>query len=118
VPRRQPRRDLAGGTSLLPSRDAGHRPACSFFIALDDRARFPLVFPRPMPTREHGYPNANQLICDRVFLEQKRLLAYGDHGLKELADLTGFEDATSFVKFFRRHVGLTPIAFRRRLQAR
>jgi AraC family transcriptional activator of pobA len=65
---------------------------------------------------EHGHPNAKQLICDRVVLEQKRLLAYGEHGLKELADLTGFEDATNLVKFFRRHVGLTPIAFRRRLQ--
>jgi AraC-like DNA-binding protein len=65
---------------------------------------------------EHGYPNAKQLICDRVVLEQKRLLAHGEQGLKELADLTGFEDATNLVKFFRRHVGVTPIAFRRRLQ--
>lgn len=63
-----------------------------------------------------GYATPKQLVCDRVVLEQKRLLAYGDHGLKEIADMTGFEDATNLVKFFRRHVGVTPIAFRRTVQ--
>lgn len=65
----------------------------------------------------HGYPTAKQLICERVILEQKRLLALADHSVKELADLTGFEDTTSCVKFFRRHVGVTPAAFRSRVRA-
>jgi AraC family transcriptional regulator, transcriptional activator of pobA len=65
----------------------------------------------------HGYPTAKQLICERVILEQKRLLALADHSVKELAGLTGFEDTTSCVKFFRRHTGLTPVAFRARVRA-
>jgi AraC-like DNA-binding protein len=65
---------------------------------------------------QHGFPHAKELICERVVLEQKRLLAHADTPVKELASLTGFDDATNCVKFFRRRVGLTPLAFRRSLE--
>jgi AraC-like DNA-binding protein len=64
---------------------------------------------------QHGYPGAKELICERVVLEQKRLLAHADVPVKELASLTGFHDASSCVKFFRLRAGLTPMAFRRNL---
>jgi AraC-like DNA-binding protein len=63
---------------------------------------------------QHAYPTAKQVISERVVLEQKRLLAHGDHSVKELADLTGFADSTSCVKFFRQHTGMTPLEFRGR----
>lgn len=66
---------------------------------------------------QQGYPTAKQVVCERVVLEQKRLLAHGDHSVKEIAALTGFEAATNCVKFFRREVGATPLEFRERVRA-
>jgi AraC-like DNA-binding protein len=65
---------------------------------------------------EQGHPTAKQVVCERVALEQKRLLAHGDASVKEIAALTGFEDATNCVKFFRRLVGATPLEFRARVR--
>jgi AraC family transcriptional regulator, transcriptional activator of pobA len=55
-----------------------------------------------------------QVIDERVILEQKRLLAHSDLSVKELAARTGFAEPTNLVKFFRRHTGATPLAFRER----
>lgn len=66
---------------------------------------------------QQGHPTAKQVVCERVVLEQKRLLAHGDHSVKEIAALTGFADATNCVKFFRREVGATPLEFRERVRA-
>jgi AraC-like DNA-binding protein len=58
--------------------------------------------------------STKQIVDERVILEQKRLLAHTAISVKELADRTGFEEPTNLVKFFRHHVGLTPLEFRRR----
>jgi AraC-like DNA-binding protein len=60
---------------------------------------------------ELGRPT-KQVIDERVILEQQRLLAHTAITVKELADRTGFAEATNLVKFFRLHVGQTPLAFR------
>ena len=59
-----------------------------------------------------GKPSAKQVICERVVLEQKRRLAHSDISIKELATLTGFDEPTNMVKFFRHFTGTTPTAFR------
>jgi AraC family transcriptional activator of pobA len=59
-----------------------------------------------------GKPSAKQIICERVVLEQKRRLAHSDISIKELAALTGFDEPTNMVKFFRHFTGTTPNAFR------
>lgn len=56
--------------------------------------------------------STKQLVDDRVVLAQKRLLAYTQVSVKELAGLTGFAEPTNLVKFFRHHTGETPLAFR------
>jgi len=62
----------------------------------------------------HTGKSTKQVIADRVVLEQKRLLAYTELSVKELAARTGFGEPTNLVKFFRRHVGITPLEFRGR----
>lgn len=63
---------------------------------------------------EHAGKSTKQVIDERVILEQKRLLVHTELSVKELAARTGFAEPTNLVKFFRHHVGTTPLAFRER----
>ncbi|MGF1758789.1 AraC family transcriptional regulator [Photobacterium sagamiensis] len=53
-----------------------------------------------------------ELIDDRVILEAKRLLAYSQYSIANIASILGFNEATNMTKFFRRHTELTPKEFR------
>lgn len=55
---------------------------------------------------------AKQVLIDRVVLEAKRLLARTDEPIGAIAEQIGFSEATNFTKFFARHAGVTPVAFR------
>lgn len=52
------------------------------------------------------------LINDRIILEAKRLLCHSDSFVNQIGYDLGFEDASYFVKFFKKHVNLTPSDFR------
>jgi AraC-like DNA-binding protein len=70
--------------------------------------------PRTVSRATHdafGVP-AKQFIDQRVMLEAKRLLAHDELSAAQIATFLGFPSATSFAKFFRRHTGNTPGAFR------
>lgn len=54
-----------------------------------------------------------QFIDDRIVLEAKRLLVYGDESIKEITFLLGFEEPTNFSKFFREQTGLSPAEFKK-----
>jgi len=58
-----------------------------------------------------GVP-AKVLINQRLLLEAKRLLAHTSLAVQAIGRDLGFEEATNFVKFFRKEVGVTPLAFR------
>jgi AraC family transcriptional activator of pobA len=49
---------------------------------------------------------------ERLLIESKRLLYFSSLSIKEIAYRLGFEDASYFVRFFRRLTGLTPAHFR------
>lgn len=51
-------------------------------------------------------------IHDRLLLEAKRLLFHTDASAKEIAFALGFEEASYFNRFFKRHTGSTPLAYR------
>jgi len=51
-------------------------------------------------------------IAQRLVLEAKRLLAHTSLPVQTIADQLGFDEATNFVKFFRREQALTPSEFR------
>ena len=56
--------------------------------------------------------SAKQLIDERVVLEAKRLLSHTDSAVAEIAEQVGFDDASNFSSWFRRHTGTSPAAFR------
>lgn len=57
---------------------------------------------------------AKQEIDARVALEAKRLLVHSQTTAAEIGHQLGFTEPTNFLKFFKRMVGCTPLAFRER----
>jgi AraC-like DNA-binding protein len=57
--------------------------------------------------------DAKEFIVSRINLEAKRLLAHTDLSVSQIGDSLGFDEATNFVKFFKRETGCTPAGFRR-----
>lgn len=61
--------------------------------------------------REAG-ASAQRMIHDRLLLEARRLLAYSDLDVTGIGYALGFRDPAYFSRFFTRHQGLSPSAFR------
>jgi AraC-like DNA-binding protein len=55
---------------------------------------------------------AKTYISQRINLEAKRLLAHTVQAIHSIAIELGFDEATNFVKFFKKEVGISPHAFR------
>ena len=53
-----------------------------------------------------------EMIDDRVLLEAKRLLVHGNQSIKEIGYQLGFDEPTNFIKYFRKHIKMTPLEFR------
>ncbi len=62
--------------------------------------------------------SALQLIHSRLIVEAQRDLLYSDLDIKQIASTLGFADAAYFARFFAKHVGQTPSAFRQHGRAR
>jgi AraC-like DNA-binding protein len=52
------------------------------------------------------------LISDRVMLEAKRLLVHSNDSVKEIGFSLGFNEPTNFIKYFKKHSGITPSEFK------
>lgn len=63
-------------------------------------------------TREVAGLRAKDVISDRAVLEAKRLLVHTRLTVQAIADTLGFDEASNFVKFFKRGAGCTPTSFR------
>jgi len=55
---------------------------------------------------------ASELINEHIILEAKRYLLATMNQVKDIADLLGYEDVSYFIRFFRKHTGHSPEAFR------
>jgi AraC-like DNA-binding protein len=55
---------------------------------------------------------AKTFLTQRIVLEARRLLVHSTAAIGTISDELGFDEATNFVKFFRRETGVTPGAFR------
>ena len=53
-------------------------------------------------------------LWERFCLEAKRLLSHGEESVSEIALELGFDDASNFSSYFRRHAHMTPGTFRTR----
>lgn len=58
-----------------------------------------------------GFP-ASYWIYQEIILEAKRLLAYSDKDIREIAWELGYEDHAYFSRFFKKNTGVTASAFR------
>lgn len=58
---------------------------------------------------------AKAFIDNYVVLEAKRMLVSTSLSVKEIAFTLGFDDPTNFLKYFKKHTGLTPVDFRNAL---
>lgn len=55
----------------------------------------------------------SELVNDQIILEAKRHLIATPAQVKEVADLLGYEDPSYFIRFFKKHTGQSPDAFRK-----
>lgn len=58
---------------------------------------------------------AKQFIDDYVILEAKRTLIISDESTKKISDYLGFDEATNFIKYFKKHTKLSPVAFKNKI---
>jgi len=65
-------------------------------------------------TRQVLNKTAKEFIEEQVILESQRWLAQGNMPIKEIAYRLGFNDPTNWVKFFKKHTRISPVAFRNR----
>ena len=65
--------------------------------------------------REVGL-SASTILAEHLVNEAKRQLIYTDFSISEIAHKLNFKDNSHFSKYFKRHVGQTPISFRKRNQ--
>ncbi|ODS86341.1 MAG: AraC family transcriptional regulator [Cytophagaceae bacterium SCN 52-12] len=55
----------------------------------------------------------SQMIQERIILEAQRLLLYSNLNVNQIGYRLGFDDASYFVKYFKKHTGISPSEFRR-----
>ena len=59
---------------------------------------------------------ASELINEQIVLEAKRYLLATPSQVKDIADHLGYEDISYFIRFFKKHTGFSPEAFRKNFQ--
>lgn len=64
-------------------------------------------------TNAHLGQTPHAAIAERLVLEARRDLRFGSGTVTEVAYALGFSDSSNFSRFFRRHVGVAPRAYRR-----
>ncbi len=63
-------------------------------------------------TKQFLAKTSSQLINEQILLEAKRLLLATSNQVNEIAFQLGYEDPGYFIRFFKKHTGHTPQAFR------
>lgn len=53
-----------------------------------------------------------KIITERIILESKRLLAFSDKNINEIALTLGFDEVSHFSKFFKTQVGMSPTEYK------
>ena len=59
---------------------------------------------------------ASDVINDHIILEAKRYLLATSEQVNQIAYHLGYEDTSYFIRFFKKHTGKTPDAFRSNLK--
>ncbi len=62
--------------------------------------------------KQHFLKTPSTLIHERVILESKKLIHLSYKSMKEIAAELNFDDENYFSRYFKKHTGITPTAFR------
>jgi AraC-like DNA-binding protein len=54
---------------------------------------------------------ASQLIIERIVLEAKRMLAFAEFSVSQIADELGYSNSSYFIRLFKKKTGKTPVEF-------
>lgn len=60
---------------------------------------------------------STQLIAERVLLEAKRMLIHSSLNVTEVGEALGYSDKSYFIRFFKKNIGETPLAFLNRYKS-
>jgi len=84
------------------------------YLAVKDFADLMAITPTHLneTVKQHTGMNANSLIDNKLLVEIKRLLAYTDKNISEIAFLFNFKDQSYFSRFFKSKSGFSPKEFR------
>ncbi|WP_164122963.1 MULTISPECIES: helix-turn-helix domain-containing protein [Sphingobacterium] len=63
--------------------------------------------------KKNANRTASALLAEYIIKEAKRLLFYTTCSISEVAFELGFSDKSNFAKYFKRHTGTTPTAFKK-----
>lgn len=66
-------------------------------------------------TRQKTGKNALQLIHEKVIYEAKVLVNNTDRNITEIAGFLNFSEPSSFIRFFKRNTGYSPLQYRRKV---
>lgn len=64
-------------------------------------------------TQQQISKTPSQMIQERIVLEAQRLLLYSDLNVTQIGYRLGFDDASYFVKYFKKHTSVSPLEFRK-----
>jgi AraC-like DNA-binding protein len=64
--------------------------------------------------RQFREKKAKDLIDERLVSESKRLLQFTSYPIKEISYLLGFSDQYQFSKYFKKHVKVSPVYYRKK----
>ena len=86
------------------------------FHQVQDYANFLFKSPKTLSNLfpKYGDKTPLMIINERIMLEAKRLLLYSDKSTSQIASELGYNDASNFSKFFKKHQGMSPNAFRKK----
>lgn len=62
-------------------------------------------------TKECFNKTSTQLIGERVLLEAKRMLMHSGNNVNQISEELGFNETSYFIRFFKKHMGVTPLHF-------
>jgi len=68
--------------------------------------------------REKYNKSVSDFVNEKTILEAKRILQFSSDSVKEIAFQLGFEDPSYFSRFFRHHLGFTPLSYRKKVSGK
>lgn len=64
-------------------------------------------------TQQQINKTPSQMIQERIILEAQRLLLYSNLNINQVGYRLGFDDASYFVKYFKKYTGVSPSEFKK-----